>query len=107
MTVAELRELLECLPGRFDETEVMIYTTDGLVHVSTVELDRREVSAEGYSRIWSSLHHEPLSDRARQRKLRINGRPHRRIWHDPPPAWRLEGWWPKEAAEIGLEAREA
>lgn len=99
MRVAELRELLETLPERFDDTEVMVYDSRGLVHISTVELDRRKANRDPHNELWNDVPDDRL-----ERKLRIRGS--RCLWMEQAPLWQLKGWWPKEAAEIGLGAPE-
>lgn len=89
MTVAELRALLDTLPERFDGTEVMVYGSPGLYHVDYVDLDRRRMKRDD------------ISDTRLERKLRIM--PSRVLWFDRAPKWRLLGWWPAEAADVGQE----
>lgn len=96
MTIAELRALLETLPKRFDDTEVMISNGRGLVHVALVVLDRQRTRADAFEAFIGTM-----DDRQRARKLKILGQ--WTYWHEEPPEWRLRGWWPAEAAEIGLE----
>lgn len=98
MTIAELRELLETLPERFDETEVMVYNGRGLAHISSIELDRQKATRDPQNELWNDVPDDRL-----ERKLRIRGS-YRFLWHDPAPHWQLRGWWPDEAAEIGIEA---
>lgn len=100
MTIDELRELLMCLPERFDATEVTTYSSRGLVHVDLVELDRRRTKRE--NEFWDDIPASRL-----ERKLRISGRQRQVLWHQAAPEWRLDGWWPAEAAEIGLGIRGA
>lgn len=100
MTVAELRAVLETLPARFDETEVLMYTSAGLCHIESVELDRRKDDADYWDARFGP---KPAERYARKVRLRASrGFRRARLWHESPPEWELCGWWPKEAAEIGL-----
>ena len=89
MTIRELLALLETIPDRLLDLEVTVDTIgSGLCHVTRLELDRRR-----------SRFGDVSADRL-ERKLRLGGRT---VWYKEPPEWRLEGWWPAEAAEIGHE----
>lgn len=101
LTVAELRALLETLPERFDDTEVLMYTTRGLCHIESVELDRRKGHGEFLEERFGPIDPDRLRRKVRLRAMSYWQRPH--LWYEGAPEWRLKGWWPKEAAEIGLE----
>jgi hypothetical protein len=93
MTVDELRRVLNALPKKWDDVEVMIQKYPGLCHVDTLELERRRYVAPQWA---------DVAEDRRGRKLRLIAR-RRRLWYQPPPDWTLEGPWPEGLDLVGLE----
>jgi hypothetical protein len=92
MTVAELRELLEVLPDKWDDAEVCVSAgPNGLNHIDELGLDARSASVAAFPH----LRPERL-----QRKLKLRGAVN---WQQVPPDWRLTGPWPNAAGDIGIE----